>query len=101
MIWAFPETGTVVGGVEITLGIATPIPFSIYIINEIFLDILPTAQRFFQCRLIAEILIDVVESHYGLGLHPPVPYRVIHPILAFIEEGMAAIGPFKYMPGKS
>ncbi len=43
VIWAFPETGLVVGEVERAVGTNAPVPFSIFMVDDVVVDIFPAA----------------------------------------------------------
>lgn len=72
VVGAFPESGVIVFEVDIALRIAAPEPFAILPVDEVFLDVLPALQAFFQSILITKILVNVKEANNGFGLYPPV-----------------------------
>ena len=50
MVWTLPEACLVVGGVETAVGMATPIPLAMLVVDEVVLDVLPAAHGLFECR---------------------------------------------------
>ena len=58
--------------VDVAFWIATPIPFAIFPVDEVVLDVLPAAQTILQGFGVAEVLVDIEEPDYGFGLYPPV-----------------------------
>ena len=61
----------VILAVDVSLWVTTPVPLTKLVVNEIILDILPATQSLLKSSLIAEMLVDVIESHYGFCLYPP------------------------------
>ena len=66
----------VILAIDVTLGVATPVPFSQFVVDEVVLDVLPAVEGFLQCRLIMEILIDIIKSYHCLCLHPPMTISI-------------------------
>ena len=85
MIRTLPEASLIVDEVQRTVRMAAPVPFAILPVDQLVLDILPTANSPLVGFLIAEMLPDVEPSHDILRLHPPVEV-VIH--MACIEVGL-------------
>ena len=77
MVRAFPEAGMVILAVDVALRVTTPIPLSEFVVDEIILDILPAMESLLKGSLITEMLIDVVETHDGFCLYPPMAV-IIH-----------------------
>ena len=61
----------VILAVDVALRVTTPVPLTKLVVNEIILDILPATQSLLKSSLIAKMLVDVIESHYGFCLYPP------------------------------
>jgi hypothetical protein len=49
-----------------------PVPFAVFPVDEVLLDILPATECLLQGILIAEMLIEIEPAHHVLGLYPPV-----------------------------
>ena len=49
-----------------------PVPFAVFPVDEVLLDILPAAEGFLQGILVVEMLIEVEPAHDVLGLNPTV-----------------------------
>lgn len=92
MIGAFPETRLIIGCVYRSVGTNAPIPFSVFVIYQMLLDILPTARCFLKSHFIIEMLIKINVPHHVFGLHPPMAIPVCS---AFVGESLvnhAALG---------
>ena len=89
MIGTFPETGVVVIEVNATIIVDAPVPFAMRVVDKMVLDVLPASQGFVKRDLVVEVLIEVEEPYYSLGLHPPmavvVEVRAVR--FAFIYHG--------------
>ena len=44
VVGAFPESGVIVFEVDVAFGIPAPIPFAVFPVDEVVLDVLPAAQ---------------------------------------------------------
>ena len=71
MVRAFPEACVVILAVDVTLWVTAPVPFAKVVVDEIILNILPTAVSLLKGILITEVLVDVIEADDGFCLYPP------------------------------
>ena len=76
VVGTLPETGMVVAAVDMAFGIAAPEPFAEFVVDEVVLDVLPTAEGFVACGFVAEMLVDVEETYDGFGLYPPMAVSI-------------------------
>ena len=58
--------------VHTPIGSNAPMPFAALMVDEICLDVIPTAQGFSQSSVITKVLIEIHKANYRLGLYPPV-----------------------------
>ena len=72
MVWTLPESGFVVFKVQCSVSMSAPVPFSVLVIDEVLLYVLPAVCSFLQCLFVSKILVDIEESYHGLCLYPPV-----------------------------
>ena len=92
MIRTLPESSLVVGGIQATVCMAAPVPLAMLLINQILLDIRPTAESLFQGFLIAEVLVDVIPPYHVLGLHPPMEVVIL---MASVQIGLMDHGTIR------
>ena len=76
VVGAFPESGVIVFEVDVAFWIATPIPFAIFPVDEVVLDVLPAVQSMLQGFGVAKVLVDVEEADNSFGLYPPVTVSI-------------------------
>ena len=92
MIGAFPETRLIIGCVYRSVGTNAPIPFSVLIIYQMFLDILPTAECLLKSHFIIEMLIEINVAYHIFGLHPPMAVPVRYPLVGESLVNHATLG---------
>ena len=92
VVGAFPESGVIVFEVDIAFGITAPIPFAVFPVDEVALDVLPAAQSMLQGFGVAKVLVDVEETDYGFGLYPPVTVSIDVASIKVCFVGHRAVG---------
>ena len=75
VVGAFPETGFIVGAVNAAV-LTAPVPLSVFIVNDIFGDVLPSLRGFFEGGRVAVIAVEPYETDHLFGLYPPMPVVV-------------------------
>ena len=92
VVGAFPESSVIVFEVDVAFGIAAPIPFTVFPVDEVVLDVLPAVQSMLQGFGVAKVLVDVEEADYGFGLYPPVTVSIDVASVKVCFVGHRAIG---------
>ena len=72
MIWALPKSSLVFITVDASVWSATPIPFTIFIVNQFAADVLPASYGMIKSVSVTKVLVYVQPSNHIFCLYPPV-----------------------------
>lgn len=89
VVGAFPESRLVVVAVDGAVGASAPVPFAVFVVDDVVEDVLPCGVCAVECLLVTEMLPEVEPSDDALCLHPPVSVVVA---AAGVEVGLVDHG---------